>query len=308
MGGIFGKNLLPPMGDFSPRNHSHLLPGNSRSSGVDRSMIDLQPLIDFVTLTIYTAYIDNVPKPNSLIIIAKPESGKTEALKKFIPNRNVAYLSDVTAYGIERDYLAKIESGEVRHIIIPDLLKPLSRKESTVKTFVTMMNALIEEGIASASTYALRRTSEKHVKCGLITAITDEVFNDKRHGWNRLGFLSRIVPFSYSYGMDSVKRVFDSILGLGYLEEHDIELKVPKEDKKVRLPKRFAQEILPSTTTIAKAQNTYGFRLQKQFQALLQASALEKGRTCVSSKDVDRVLHLMNWVNFDNKPIRSQER
>jgi hypothetical protein len=183
------------MGEFSPRKHPYPMgdfePGNILSSGVDRSMIDLQPLIDFVKLTIYTAYIDNVPKPNSVLIIAKPESGKTEALKKFIPNKNVAYLSDVTAYGIERDYLTKIESREIRHIIIPDLLKPLSRKESTVKTFVTMMNALIEEGIASASTYALRRTSEMHVKCGLITAITDGEFNDKRHGW------SRLVPVSH---------------------------------------------------------------------------------------------------------------
>src|SRR5208282_1346841 len=215
-------------------------------------------------------------KPNSLLIIAKPESGKTEALKKFIKNKNVAYLSDVTAYGIERDYFPKIESREIRHIIIPDLLKPLSRKESTVKTFVTMMNALIEEGIASASTYALRRTSTIHVKCGLITAITDEEFNDKRHGWSRLGFLSRIVPFSYSYGMDSVKRVFDSILGLGYLKEYEVKLKIPTKDRRIELPRKYAQEILPSTATIARAQNTYGFRLQKQFQALLQASALER--------------------------------
>ncbi len=271
-------------------------------------MKDLEPLVEMTTLTIYTAYLKNHPKPNSLLIVARPESGKTEVLKKFIPNKNIAYLSDVTAFGIERDYLPKIETGEIRHIIIPDLLKPLSRKESTVRTFITLMNALVEEGLSATSTYASKRTSEKPAKCGLITAITDEELEDQRHSWGRLGFLSRVVPFSYSYGMESVKHVFDYILGLDYLKEHDIELKVPKEDKKVKLPKRYAQEILPSTTTIAKAQKTYGFRLQKQFQALLQASALEKGRTCVSSKDVDRVLHLMNWVNFDKKPISSRER
>jgi len=54
---------------------------------------------------------------------------------------------------------------------------------------------------------------------------------------------------------------------------------------------------------IAKAQDTYGFRLQKQFQALLQASALDHNRKSVNKSDVDRVLHLMNWVNFDEKPI-----
>jgi len=100
-----------------------------------------------------------------------------------------------------------------------------------------------------------------------------------------------------------VKRVFDSILGLAYLKEYDIELSIPREDRKITLPRKYARAILPSTTAIAQAQRTYGFRLQKQFQALLQASALERGRNVVNSRDVDRVLHLMNWVNFDENPI-----
>jgi len=290
------------MGYFASRKYPHLLGGIC-------SMKDLEPLVEIITLTIYTAYIKNVQKPNSLLIIAKPESGKTEVMKKFIPNKNIAYLSDTTAFGIERDYLPKIETGEIRHIIIPDLLKPLSRKESTVKSFITTMNGLIEEGIASASTYATRRISEKPVKCGIITAITGEELNDQRHNWGRIGFLSRIVPFSYSYGIETVKKVFDYILGLDYLKEHDIELKrIPKQDKVISLPRRYAQTILPSVTTIAKAQDTYGFRLQKQFQALLQASALEKGRKSVNSRDVERVLHLMNWVNFAENPITSDGR
>jgi len=268
---------------------------------------DLEPLVDMITLTIYTSYITNVSKPNSLLIVAKPESGKTEVMKKFILNKNVAYLSDATAYGIERDYLPKIEAGEVRHIIIPDLLKPLSRRESTVKTFITMMNGLIEEGVASVATYATRRTTEKHVKCGIITAITDTELRDQRHNWGRIGFLSRIVPFSYSYGIESVKKIFDYILGLDFLTESDIELKrTPKQDRDIRLPLRYAQAILPSTTTIAEAQRAYGFRLQKQFQALLQASALERGRSKVNSSDVERLLHLMNWVNFNENPIASR--
>lgn len=273
-------------------------------------MKDLDALVDMTKLSLYTAYVKNVPKPNSLLVIAKPESGKTEVLKKFILNKNVAYVSDVTAYGIQRDYLPKIESGEIRHIIIPDLLKPLSRKESTVKTFITMMNGLIEEGVASVSTYATQRITqkhEKHVKCGIITAITGYELRDQRHNWGRIGFLSRIVPFSYSYGMESVRKIFDYILGLDYLSESNIELKrIPKQDKQIRLPLRYARAILPSTTAIAEAQHAYGFRLQKQFQALLQASALERGRSVVNSRDVERVLHLMNWVNFDENPIASR--
>jgi hypothetical protein len=265
---------------------------------------DLDALIDMVRLNILTAYILNVPKPNSLLIIARPESGKTDVMKKFAINKNIAYLNDVTAYGIQRDYLDQIQRGEVRHIMIPDLLKPLSRKTSTVNTFITLMNSLIEEGIAAVSTYATPRlVYSKPVKCGLIGAITSDEFNDHRHKWERLGFLSRTIPFSYSYGIPTVNKVFQHIIGLDYMKERNIELQIPAEDKEIQLPQKYAQAILPSTATIAKAQNTYGFRLQKQFQALLQASALESHRKTVNKSDVQRVLELMNWVNFDEKPI-----
>ncbi len=268
-------------------------------------MKDLGPLIDITKLTLLTAYVKNVPKPNSLIIIAKPESGKTEVMKRFAICKNVAYLSDVTAFGIQRDFLAKMEAGEVRHIMIPDLLKPLSRKESTVNSFITMMNSLIEEGVAAMSTYATPGLVKfkKPVKVGLITAITSDEFNDNRHNWKKKGFLSRTIPFSYSYGMNTINKVFESILDLDYMKEQEIRLNIPKQDVEVKLPEKYARNILPSTATIAKAQDTYGFRLQKQFQALLQASALDHKRKSVKSSDVERVLHLMNWVNFDEKPI-----
>jgi hypothetical protein len=266
---------------------------------------DLEPLIDIIRLTLLTAYIKNVPKPNSVLIIAKPESGKTEVMKKFAICKNVAYLSDVTGFGIQRDFLAKIDSGEVRHLMIPDLLRPLSTKESTVNSFITTMNSLIEEVVAAISTYATPSlvSFKKHVKCGLITAITSDEFRDNRHNWKKKGFLSRTIPFSYSYGMNTINRVFESILDLDYMKEQEIRLNIPKQDVDIKLPQKYARAILPSTTMIAEAQETYGFRLQKQFQALLQASALDLGRRTVNRSDVDRVLRLMNWVNFDEKPI-----
>jgi hypothetical protein len=265
---------------------------------------DLDVLIEMVKLALLSAYVANLSKPVSLLIIAKPESGKTEVMKKFAIDGNVAYLSDVTAYGIQRDYQNEIESHEIRHIMIPDLLKPLSRKQSTVNTFITFMNGLIEEGICGVSTYtSLRPRHSKPVKCGLIATITTDEFSDHRHKWERLGFLSRTIPFSYSYGVPTVNKVFQYIIGLDFLEERDIQLAIPGADKEVKLPAKYAQRILPSTTTIAKAQETYGFRLQKQFQGLLQASALDSRRNTANSNDVQRVLRLMDWVNFEEKPI-----
>jgi hypothetical protein len=168
----------------------------------------LDALVDMLRITILTAYVENVAKPNSLLIVAKPESGKTEVMKKFAINRNIAYLNDVTAFGIQRDYSDQIQRGEIRHLMIPDLLKPLSRKASTVNTFVTFLNSLLEEGVLAMSTYATpRMIYAKPIRCGLIAAITSEEFSDRRHKWERLGFLSRMLPFSYSYSTPTVSKI-----------------------------------------------------------------------------------------------------
>ena len=261
-------------------------------------------------VTILTAYVENVAKPNSLLIVAKPESGKTEVMKKFAVNQNIAYLSDATAFGISRDYSDQIERGEIRHLMIPDLLKPLSRKTSTVNTFVTFLNSLIEEGVLAVSTYATPRIRyEKPIRCGLIAAIASDEFADRRHRWERLGFLSRMIPFSYSYDTPTVNKIFRHIVGLDYLAEKDIQLNLPEENKSIKLPAKLAETILPSTTAIAKqVQGAYGFRLQKQFQALLQASALDHKRRIVNKDDVQRILALMDWVNLNESPIGEKEK
>ena len=157
-----------------------------------------------------------------------------------------------------------------------------------------MRNSLVEEGIA-VCTYATPElmSYQKPVRCGLITTITGDEFRDHRHNWKKKGFLSRTIPFSYSYGIRTVKRVFESILNLGYMMEHEIKLTILKADKEIKLSKKLAELILPSTETIAEAQDTYGFRLQKQFQVLLQASTLDHKRRSVNRSNVDRVQTLL---------------
>jgi len=46
-------------------------------------------------------------------------------MKMYRENKGVVYISDCTAYGITRDILPKIVSGEVKTIMIPDLITPL---------------------------------------------------------------------------------------------------------------------------------------------------------------------------------------
>ena len=63
------------------------------------------------------------------------------------------------------------------------------------------MNNLIKEGIAKIATYAT--IWDKEAKANVVTAVTDEAFEDARHKWAKMGFLSRFIIFSYSYNVDN---------------------------------------------------------------------------------------------------------
>jgi hypothetical protein len=164
-------------------------------------LIDVEPLKKIIECCLISPYIKN-ERPISLLIIAKAESGKTSAMKMYRENKGVIYLTDCTAYGITRDILPKIVSGEIKTIMIPDLITPLSKSTKTRQSFASFLNNLIEEGVAKMTTYAT--VWNKDCNANVITAVTDEELRDARHNWAKIGFLSRFIMFSYSYSISTI--------------------------------------------------------------------------------------------------------
>jgi hypothetical protein len=70
-------------------------------------------------------------------------------------------------------------SGEIKTLMIPDLLTPLSKSAKTRQTFVAFLNNLIEEGIVKITTYAQIWTQDAN--CNVVTAVTDQALKDGRH-------------------------------------------------------------------------------------------------------------------------------
>lgn len=269
-------------------------------------MIKVEEIRAIVRKAIFSGYLKD-EKPLSLLIAALPESGKTTVLEGFYRTDGILLVSDATAYGIikETDDLKEIEKGEIRHIIIPDLVAPLSKRPETVKSFIAFMNALIEEGVVNINTYAVKISKRKvPARCGLITAITPEYLNDQRHRWLKMGFLSRMLPISYSYSQSSVHDIFQYIMREEHLQQELEELDLPIRNAEVKLDENYARQIFPFVkASVMKAEGLYGFRLQRQVQTLLKASALEEGRTKVTKKDIRTVIGVLDYVNLDYRQI-----
>ena len=263
-------------------------------------IIDLEPLETVVKATLYSAHVKD-EKRLSLLRVAKPECGKTAVLKKYRENKGIVYLTDCTAYGLTRDVLPRIVSGEVHHILIADLITPLSKTSKTRQSFIAFLNNLIEEGVAKMSTYATMW--DKEAKCGLIAAVTDDEFRDGRHHWAKMGFLSRMFVFSYSYPISTVHRVFDSLLYDSSGSEEKIKLDFPEVLVDVNIPIRISKDLIPLSSQIGALMKLHGFRFFLNSKTFLKSLALINGRRKVSRKDFEKFIELSDYFNFKFNPI-----
>ena len=166
---------------------------------INMVLYKVEPIQEILKLIFASGYVKNA-YPISALVIAEVGAGKTSVLRRFknSTNKGIAYITDATAFGITKHLYYEIVNKDIRHIIIPDLITPLSKSKSTVNSFIAFMNALIEEGVVRIISFAVPDEIKKEVKCGLVTSITRSDLFSVKKGWSRIGFLSRMIPISYS--------------------------------------------------------------------------------------------------------------
>lgn len=280
-------------------------------------MIGTKPIEEILELAIYSGYVKD-EQPVSVLVAASVEAGKTEIMMKYPKNKGCLALTDATAFGIMRDYKDKITSREVRHIMIPDLIKPMSRGKDTVHTLVAFFNALLEEGVFRISTYAETIGVKEEitpVKCGLIATMAKGYLHDGRHHWSQMGFMSRMLPVSFDYSPGTQRKIHDSIANRDYLSDAPISLTLPDDDVKVTLENPEGEKLMILAAMIASAamaggaasgtspEKIYGFRLQKHIQRLAMANALKDNRDNVTITDVEKIEELSGFINLNYQPI-----
>lgn len=268
-------------------------------------LINLNPLMKIVECSLISTYIKD-EKPVSLLIAAKPESGKSTVMKLYRHNKGVVYLTDVTAYGLQQNYLNKIKNGEVKTIMIPDLITPLSKQTKTRNSLIAFLNSLIEEGVVNIATGFMVRTESLEVKANMITAVTEGVLEDKRRQWEKMGFISRFILFTFSYSDSSVYAIMKRYSESGIEEKG----KFPK--KKVKLPRgmvdidlsvEIADRLDPIALRIGEQYNLYGFRAKVNFRCLLKCLAYRNSRKAVTEAEFREFMELADFMNFNYKPI-----
>lgn len=254
-------------------------------------MIKIDKIKELIKTIIYTGYIEG-EKPINVFFVGNYGIGKSETLKLFNVNDNVAYFTDVTYMGIVK---LLQESKEVRHVVIPDFLKITMKKQSTTNNIISCLNAGIEEGIDKIS--MMGQTFDfKGKQFGLISATTKMSFSQNRKKWESMGFLSRMLIVSYDYKDKTKEDIFQYIFERGYLNNHKEKIELPYKNIKVTLPKQLAMKL--------KDKNT-DFRRQKQYQTLAMARAIINNRKdfVVTEQDIKEVLDFKSLINLNYTKI-----
>lgn len=278
-------------------------------------MIQTKDLEKIVALTLYSSYVAN-EKPVSLMIVSdRPEAGKTETVRKYYGNNGIRFLSDVTAYALWRDFHNEIESGALKHLVIPEFLAPLSRKSETVNSLISTLQMLIEEGMMEVHTGFLKPIRLKApTTVGVVVCMPRLAFASRRMEWQLSGFLSRFMLVSYSYDDETVAHIFDSIEERRYMAEAQISLNFPEKPMPVVIPPQITHKarlvVEEQTRELRKSGKTYGYRELKNVLRMLCANVVMgnmqdgKTRDTVESSDLDEIIRLSYLMNDSFSAVR----
>lgn len=277
-------------------------------------VVGIQPLIDITSLTLQSAFVkDSVDgyRPASLLLIAKPESGKTTTISKFHSLSFVYFVNEITVKTLVDKVLKRIETREIRFILIPDILNCVKKQMYTREPLLHTLKSLVDEGVMSIQTPYKDYSYKSPIKAGLVTAITRSdlyafqgrysLYEDLK----RYGFLSRMIPFTYQYPIDKVVKIFEYIQS-GKAEGYSVvipKLRVFKKEREFQPDKELFKYLEIISRDLASYSDSYGLRVQKNLQKLCYANALMNNRDHVTREDIDKVLYLGRWMNFQFNPL-----
>lgn len=270
-------------------------------------LIEIQPLIDMIELTLQSGFIKPYA-PVSLLLIANPESCKTESLFKHSVAPYIYYSNEITAKLLVDNVLDRARKKEYRFLVVPDLINCIEKQKTSREAFLNMIKSATAEGIHRIDSFYKRieiRQGEDPIRIGFITAITGSILhkNKLKKYLEETGILSRFIPFSYSYPIAKLSKIFSHIQGAQITTEKSTFKKISTKEEEIELDPKLAKQLEIISLALGREYGSYGIRAQINLQLLTKANAKINGRSACTQEDIDKIMSLSRWINFGFNPI-----
>lgn len=261
----------------------------------------IEPLVDMIALTLQSAFLKGEKTPLSLMLVSEPESAKTTTLHSFANLDFVAYYDEITAKQLIDLVIPQVKNGRCKYLVIPDLINCIDKNRSSRDQLLAVLKSATDDTgikrIATAYKSIEVQKNEDGIRFGIITAITTRNFKTIRHYIAKTGFLSRFIPFTYSYPIDKVMDIMQMIAKRQYNGIPEVP-KINAVLTEVKSNAALNEKLFVLAREIGKEYEGYGIRAQVNLQRLAASNALLHKRKAVTNADIEKVMTLSRWMNY----------
>lgn len=259
-------------------------------------LIGTDLISEFIDAIIHTGFLIS-DSPQSAMLIASPESGKTS----IVENKNcrsISVVSDMIGSGLLEELS---EKSYIRHIVINDMVAIMAHKEVTNQRTFAVMSALTEEGLGRVMLPGGLAVDFGKRKIGFICCIPSDLVKDNRRWWNKSGFSSRFIPFNYEYSESLVIQIKKTIIIPGTYEikgSNISKFTVPVKKYDVAIEGVHAKKVQLIADKVGTNLSEKGVRRGKQLRALVRGHALMNRRFKVDDSDIEFLHAVARHMNY----------
>jgi len=284
------------------------------------SLIGMESLSEIAETALFSAHLTkNVP--TSLVFIGPSGAGKSKLVMQY-QNINGSHLTtDITSSGLQ-ELLSNDPLGKIKFLIIPDFNVVLSHRASTLQLTIANLLSVTSEGTVRIDDGRLKKET-KHEPCGIMTAMTRDLYSLFARKWAVLGFNRRFLPIYYDYSLQTRQKINTAIMGgaVTLLQLARAAVPMPKKEVDVVINHAMGQRIQLLSDELAnnigyipakRAKGEKGphsgarfagkqleFTPHLALRSMARAHALRRGHGDVQDDDLDFLFRLIGFTRYD---------
>jgi len=260
-----------------------------------------------INLVLQSAYMKHYRnekyKPLSLLLIGIAGTGKSRLLQTLRKLRFITYLDDATPTYLVK-FLEKAKTGKKRFLVFPDFLNlTTSHGQKTKATSMAILRTMIEDGITDLSDFKLEFQSKFPVKAGLITATTIGSFQEFMHRWKTTGFLSRLIPFSFTHSTATQNKIINNLENKIQDTMINYEYTINRYPQPIKTSPILLHQLSVYGEALGKETIAMPYRADIQLHTLAESLAIIEGCDVLTQKHVDKIVELLHYINYDFNDI-----
>lgn len=234
-----------------------------------------------------------------LLLLASPENGKT-TIATAAEAEHVKRIAVITA----RSIMQLTAQKGPEFLLFNDLAVIRSLSKATTALLINTLNQ-VTQGETGEAMFAGQHVFKIERQLGIIGCLPFKVFTDRRSHWHQMGFVSRMLPFAYSYDAELIAEIKNGI-DAGRAKSAPRKMPEIKSDAKISI------KMSPKHTKIVRALadsksiklDQIGIRMLKHYHTLARAHALLHKRHTVTDDDIEFLRTVDSYISITEcKPL-----